>query len=219
MSCFESSTFLRNPEFFDVQLLAEAVQKLNWGYQLNGDDIIINRIGKRNFRGEFAMKITEGIVIYNSFYLKNGIELLGELKEAIRELNVEYATHVVVSEFEKLGFRPQRIPLSIFNSRAVRRMTMVGYSYLPHEDEPRTEIEFSILNDGTAVSDSNYIPEDVHELADKAMENIEKAFGRKRREGIEIIRKKIPFRYKDKSYCAVKKNQTSFKNKTHTNLV
>jgi hypothetical protein len=78
---------------------------------------------------------------------------------------------------------------------------MVAHSRISEETEKRVEIEFTIKFDGTIVSDSNYIPEDVHKLADKAMEAIDRAFGTTRKEGEQIKRKEIPAKYKNKTYC------------------
>jgi hypothetical protein len=77
---------------------------------------------------------------------------------------------------------------------------MIGYSEMLGETDG-TEIEFTIKYDGTIVTDSNYIPEDIHLLADKAMEGIDKAFGTIRREGVHIKRKPIPAQYQGKAYC------------------
>jgi len=79
---------------------------------------------------------------------------------------------------------------------------MVASTRMPNEIEKRTEIEFIIKFDGTIVTDSNYIPEDIHKLADKAMDAIDKSFGTKRREGIHIKRKSIPAIYQGKTYCS-----------------
>lgn len=57
---------------------------------------------------------------------------------------------------------------------------MVGYTKLEDEKEKRYEIKFSILNDGTVVTDSNYLPDDVNEMAHAAMDDLQEAFGNKR---------------------------------------
>ncbi|MBL0132838.1 MAG: hypothetical protein IPP79_01905 [Chitinophagaceae bacterium] len=80
---------------------------------------------------------------------------------------------------------------------------MVASTRMPNETEKRTEIEFVIKFDGTIVTDSNYIPEDIHKLADKAMEAIDKSFGTTRKEGDQIKRKQIPAIYKGKTFCSV----------------
>lgn len=62
----------------------------------------------------------------------------------------------------------------------VDRFCMVGYTKLEDEKEKRYEIKFSILNDGTVVTDSNYLPDDVNEMAHAAMDDLQEAFGNKR---------------------------------------
>ena len=79
---------------------------------------------------------------------------------------------------------------------------MVASTRSKNESEKRTEIEFVIKFDGTIVTDSNYIPEDIHKLADKAMEAIDNSFGTKRKEGDQIKRKSIPTIYQGKTFCS-----------------
>ena len=78
---------------------------------------------------------------------------------------------------------------------------MVGRSKLKDETEPISQIKFTILKDGSVKTDSDYIPKDIHELADKAMESLESVFGNKR----EINGKEIPLKYKHKTFCENKK--------------
>ena len=99
-------------------------------------------------------------------------------------MNVEYAKETILGEFERVGFSFKRDYDFVPNEQEVDRFFMVGYSKIENEDEKRTEIQFTILNDGAVISDSNYIPEDIHKLADEAMEKIDGAFGTNRREGI-----------------------------------
>lgn len=203
MSCFETSTFLKNPQVFKTEVFIEAVEKFNWEYEIKSDnEVIVTKIPNTKLHGEYAIKIKNGTVTYNSYYLKNGKELVKELQSEFFTLNVEYAQKTILTEFESVGFTLKKDYDFEPNEEVKEKFFMVGYSKLENEDEKRTEIEFSILKDGTIISDSNYIPYDVHELADKAMEGIEKSFGNTRREGIEIKRKEIPLRYKNKSYCS-----------------
>jgi len=74
---------------------------------------------------------------------------------------------------------------------------MVGYSKNSKEKEKRTEIKFTILNDGTVVSDTNYLPEDMHKLANEAMAKLEEKLGNKR-EDRDIVQKQIPIKYQKK---------------------
>jgi len=204
MSCFESSTFLRNPEVMNQEVLIKACEKLNWKYKIEGNILAVYDVNqKEDLHGEAALKVQGNLITYNSYYMKNGKKLVTEFQEQFFQLNVEYAKETILGEFERVGFSFKRDYDFVPNEQEVDRFFMVGYSKIENEDEKRTEIQFTILNDGTVVSDSNYIPEDIHKLADEAMEKIDGAFGTNRREGIEIKRKEIPVRYQNKSYCTV----------------
>jgi hypothetical protein len=109
----------------------------------------------------------------------------------------------ILKEFEGAGFTFKRDYDFVATSELVEQFYMVGISKIENEDEKRVEIKFTILNDGTVITDSNYIPEDIHKLADEAMLKIDGAFGTHRREGFEIIRKEVPDKYKNKSYCTI----------------
>ena len=50
------------------------------------------------------MKISNGKVTYNSYYLKNGKELIKHLQSEFYILNVEYAKKTILTEFESQGF-------------------------------------------------------------------------------------------------------------------
>jgi len=204
MSCFESSKFLRNPQVMNQEVLVRACDKLGWKYEIKNQELVVlNANQKENLKGEYLLKVKGDIVTYNSYYIKNAKEFVLELQETFFELNVNYAKETILKEFESAGFTFKRDYDFIANSEEVERFYMVGYSKIENEDEKRTEIQFTILMDGTVVTDSNYIPEDIHKLADEAMEKIDNAFGTSRREGIEIKRKEVPEKYKNKSYCTV----------------
>ena len=204
MSCFETSTFIKDPKFFSQLAFIEAVKKMGWKYQLIKNEVIVPEIPGVNLRGEFAMKVSNnGKLVYNSYYLKNGEELVDELKEVFFKLNVKYSKRAVLSEFKKVGFTLKEHYNFVPNANEVESFSVIGYTKDKRESEKKTEIFFKILHDGTVISDSNYIPEDLHKLADKAFEGIDKCLGNKRREGIEIKRKKIPVKYQNKAYCTV----------------
>jgi hypothetical protein len=137
--------------------------------------------------------------------MKNAREFVSELQEVFFELNVCYAKETILKEFEAVGFTFKRDYDFVATEEQVEQFYMVGISRIENEDEKRVEIKFTIINDGTVITDSNYIPEDIHKLADEAMLKIDGAFGSQRREGIEIIRKEVPEKYKTKSYCTVNK--------------
>ena len=71
---------------------------------------------------------------------------------------------------------------------------MVGRSNLKDEDEPVGQIKFTILFDGTVISDSDYLPEDVNNRAHASMDAIDSNFSSSR----IMTRKDIPARYRHK---------------------
>lgn len=209
MSCFESSTFLKNPLIMDKEILQKACEALKWRYELKMERqkevlYVYDVNQKTSLHNEFALKIIDNQVTYNSYYLKNGQELSEALAATFMELNAEYAKETVRKSFEDKGFKYMNDFKFSENETEKYRFFMVGHSRLVEETEKRTEIQFTILKDGTIVSDSNYIPKDVHDWADAAMANIDAIFGSERIEGIHIKRKEIPLKYKGKTYCSPK---------------
>ncbi len=197
MSCFETSKFLKNPQVFSKDILIKAAERLNWEYKVTENEVSITKIPNQNVRGEYAMKITGSKVIYNSYYLKGGKQLVDELQGVFYKLNVEYAKKSILTEFENVGFTLKRDYDFEATETEVDKFYMVGYSKNQNEEEKRTEIEFTILNDGTVVSDTNYLPADMHKLADKAMRKLEEKLGNKRDEN-NIIKREVPIRYQNK---------------------
>jgi len=208
MSCFESSTFLKNPQVMSQEILKKACEKLNWKFEIKTEKekqvlYVYSTNPKANMQGEFALKVIDNIVTYNSYYMKNGKELVNELESEFYGLNVLYAKETILREFQAVGFKV--LPDLKFHPTETEKekFKMVASTRMPNETEKRTEIEFVIKFDGTIVTDSNYIPEDIHKLADKAMEAIDKSFGTTRKEGDQIKRKQIPAIYKGKTFCSV----------------
>lgn len=206
MSCFESSTFLKNPAIMNMEFLKKACQQLGWQFEIkqegNKQALYITMAGNQsNLHGEYALKVVDNEVTYNSYYLKNGKQVVKELEQEFYGLNVHYAKQAVLTEFESMGFK--YLPEIGFVPDEIIRdcFKMVAHSRIAEETEKRVEIEFKIMYDGTVVTDSNYIPEDVHKLADKAMEAVDRAFGTQRKEGEQIKRKEIPAKYRNKTYC------------------
>jgi len=197
MSCFETSKFLKNPQVFSKEVLIKAAQRLNWEYKVSQNEVAITKIPNQNVRGEYAMKIQGSKVIYNSYYLKNGEQLVDELKEVFYKLNVEYARSSILLEFKNVGFSLKKDYDFEPNKTEVDRFYMVGYSKNSKEKDKRTEIKFTILNDGTVVSDTNYLPDDMHKLADEAMRKLEEKLGNERNEN-DIVQKKVPLKYQKK---------------------
>jgi hypothetical protein len=181
MSRFETSKFVRNPQVMNQEVLKIACDRLGWTYKIVNNELLVTDI-KQNVQlyGEFALKVTGDQVIYNSYYLKNGKELIKELQETFFPLNVEYAKNTVISEFQLKGFTLKKLYDFKPTEEERERFCMVGITKLPNEKNKRFEIQFSILKDGTVITDSNYLPDDVNELAHKAMDEVERKFGNKR---------------------------------------
>lgn len=206
MSCFESSTFLKNPNVMSQDILKRACEKLGWKFEIiiehNKEVLYVyNANQQSDLNGEFALKVLDNTVIYNSYYLQNGRELARDLENQFYDLNIQYAEQTILNEFEALGFKYLPDTKFVPSETEKKRFKMVAHSRISEETEKRVEIEFTIKFDGTVVSDSNYIPEDVHKLADKAMEAIDRNFGTFRKEDEHIKRKDIPLKYKNKAYC------------------
>lgn len=202
MSCFESSTFLKNPQVMNRQVLMNACEKLGWKFEIKHEELIVYNTNQNvNLRGEYALKVRGNTVSFNNYYMKNGRELVRELESQFYALNVEYAEQSIIQEFERVGFRKRRDWDFKATESIARQFFMVIETGLQTEVEKETIIKFSILKDGTVVTDSNYIPHDIHQLADRAMAELDKTFGTTRREGFEIKRKPIPEKYKGKTYC------------------
>jgi hypothetical protein len=197
MSCFETSKFLKNPKVFSKDVLIKAAQRLNWGYKVTHDEVAITSIPNKKLHGEYAMKVKGSKVIYNSYYLKNGEELIDELKNVFYKLNVEYSRNSILTEFNKVGFSLKKDYDFEPNELEVDRFYMVGYSKNIREKEKRTEIKFTILNDGAIISDTNYLPDDLHKFADEAMSQIEKKLGNERRDK-DTIQRQVPLKYQKK---------------------
>lgn len=202
MSCFESSTFLKNPEIMNQDILISACNKLGWKYTLTGNELTIFQLNtNENLRGEYAMKIVSNIVTYNSYYIRNARKKVQELQNTFYDLNVKYAEESVIREFKKQGWTFKTNDKFKTSDNEKLSFFMVGRSKLQEETEPISQIKFTILKDGSVKTDSDYIPKDIHELADKAMESLEILLGNKR----DINGKDIPLKYKHKTFCENKK--------------
>lgn len=202
MSCFESSIFLKNPEVMNQEILISACEKLGWKYTVNGNELIVFQLpSDENLRGEYAMKIVGNKVTYNTYYLKNAKSKVQQLQNTFYELNVKYAEESIIREFKKHGWTFKSNDKFKPNENEKVSFYMVGRSKLKDENEPISQIKFTILKDGSVITDSDYIPKDIHELADKAMQSLEGIFGCKR----DIRSKEVPLKYKHKTFCQNKK--------------
>ena len=218
MSCFESSTFLKSPQVMNQEILKKACEKLGWKFEVKLEQnkqvlYVFDTNQKANLKGEFALKVFDNVVTYNSYYMKNGQELIKELESQFYGLNIVYAKETILREFQAVGFKFLPDFKFVPTESEKEKFKMVATTRNPNESDKRTEIEFIIKFDGTIVTDSNYIPEDIHKLADKAMEAIDNSFGTKRKEGEHIKRKPIPLMYQGKTFCSatgqIKSNNTN----------
>lgn len=210
MSCFETSTFTKNPDVMNQDVLMQACNKLNWEYTVNGNELTIFKLNEGEILGgEYAIKVTGNTVKYNTYYLENAEAKVRLLRETFSELFIEYAKESIISEFKKAGYNYKRN--SKFTSSEEEKVSffMVGRSKMKGETEPVASIKFTILKDGSIKTDSDYIPEDIHVLADKAMDNLEHLMGDKR----TISGKEIPLKYKTKAFCQTKNIQKLKKKK------
>lgn len=76
MSCFESSTFLKNPQVMNQEILKKACEMLGWKFEIKSEQnkqvlYVYDANQKANLKGEFALKVIDNVVTYNSYYMKN----------------------------------------------------------------------------------------------------------------------------------------------------
>ena len=181
MSRYESSKFVRDPRVMNREVLGRACDKLGWKYVVKGEDLLVTDLGgKERLYGEFALKVSGDTVTYNSYYLENGKELVEELKSVFFPLNVEYARDSVIRSFSAQGFTYRRDYSFRPTDEVADHFSMVAYTELPDEKEKRYEVAFSILRDGTVITDSNYLPDDVNDRAHRSMDRLQELFGRER---------------------------------------
>ena len=200
MSRFESSTFVRDVNTMSKEILIDACKELGWTYNVSNDAVLVTDLGiGQKFYGEFAIKVENNVVTYNTYYLGNTSEFVGMLKEKYDALNAEYSKKSVIDAFKSKGFTYKSISNFVADERIAYKFVMVGRSKDKNEAEPIGEVTFSILKDGTVISDSNYLPDDVNKRAHAAMDLIDLNFQSKR----VMVKKVIPLKYRDK----VKKSQ------------
>jgi hypothetical protein len=181
MSRYESSRFVKDPKIMNKEVLRQACDKLGWKYVEQGNDFLVTNLNRgEQLYGEYALKLHDGQVTYNSYYLSNGGQLVAELQSVFFPLNVEYAKNSVISSFSANGFTYKPDYHFKPDGEVAEQFFMVGFTKLPGEKEKRFEIGFKILKDGTVVTDSNYLPDDVNDLAHKSMDNLQTLFGRER---------------------------------------
>lgn len=202
MSCFETSTFTKNPDVMNQEVLVQACTQLGWKFAQSANELIIFQFNPNdNLRGEYAMKIVDNKITYNTYYLKNARSKVNELQSLFYELNVKFAEESIIRVFKSHGWSYKSNDKFKENVEEIVSFYMVGRSRLKEESEKVARIKFTILKDGSVKTDSDYIPRDIHELADKAMLELESIMGSRR----EIIGKEIPLKYKNKTFCENKK--------------
>lgn len=195
MSRFESSRFVRNPQVMHVDVLKSACDTLGWVYTIQNNTLIVSDAKQQSqLYGEFALKLnlTTNEVTYNTFYMPNAKEKVEELQNQFYALNAAYAKNSLVQEFKKKGFTYKSNDHFTPTTEEVYSFFMVGRSKDKNEDEPVAQIKFTILKDGTIVTDSDYLPNDVNERAHDAMDVLEKLLGNKR---VMTKKNNIPAKY------------------------
>jgi hypothetical protein len=194
MSRFESSRFVRNPHIMNVEVLKSACKILGWNFHVEGKLLIVtNALQKSNLYGEFALKLNldSNEVTYNTYYIPDAALKVEELQNKFYELNAEYSKTSLIQEFEKKGFTYRSNIRFIPNDKEKFSFYMDAKSLDPLEDEPYASIKFTVLSDGSIVTDSDYLPNDVNENAHAAMDILEQLLGNKR----VMTKKPIPARY------------------------
>lgn len=195
MSRFESSRFVRNPQVMRVDILKSACDTLGWTYKVTDNELLVTDAKQGNLLyGEFALKLnlTTNEVTYNTYYMPNAAHKVEELQNQFYALNAAYAKNSLVQEFKKKGFMYKSNDHFTPTIEEVYCFFMVGRSKDKNEDEPVAQIKFTILKDGTIVTDSDYLPNDVNERAHDAMDVLEQLLGNKR---IMTKKTKIPAKY------------------------
>lgn len=197
MSRFESSRFARNSQIMNANILMAACNVLGWKYSVQNNILFVTDIDNgSNFYGEFALKLNMSTneVTYNTYYMPNALDKVEELKEKFQEINAEYSKNALISEFEKVGFTYRSDFTFVPTKEEKFSFFMETKSYDPLEDEPFASIKFTILIDGTIVTDSDYLPNDVNEKAHEAMDILEQHLGNKR----VMTKKSVPAKYVSK---------------------
>lgn len=194
MSRFESSRFVRNNNIMNAEVLKSACDSLGWEYTLNGNILTVLDVKqKETLYGEFALRlnIDTNEVVYNTYYLPNAPQKVKELQDKFYLINAEYARKSLIQEFKRKGFTYKTNDRFVPTSEIIYSFYMVGRSKDKTEEKPVAQIKFDILRDGTIITDSDYLPNDVNERAHAAMDNLEKLMGNKR----VMTKKEIPLKY------------------------
>lgn len=194
MSRFESSRFARNSTIMNADVLKSACDSLGWKYSLSDNILTVSDVNQRhNMYGEYILRVdlTTNIVSYNTYYTPDAPLKVEELQNTFYKLNAEYAKNSLIQSFKRKGFTYLSNDKFHPTEEEVYSFFMVGRSHDKTEDEPVAQIKFTILKDGTIVTDSDYLPNDVNEKAHAAMDELEILLGNKR----VMTKKEIPTKY------------------------
>lgn len=197
MSRFESSRFVRNNKIMNIEVLKSACDSLGWTYTLKENILSVSDVKQKcTLYGEFALRLNvkTNEVVYNTYYLPDAPQKVKELQEQFYLINAEYAKKSLIQEFKKKGFTYKTNDRFVPTSETLYSFFMVGRSKDKNEDEPVAQIKFDILKDGTIVTDSDYLPNDVNERAHDAMDVLEQLMGNKR----VMTKKEVPSKYLSK---------------------
>ena len=212
MSRFESSHFLRNRNVMHANVLKSACDSLGWIYQRKGNILTVSyALQENNMYGEYVLQLdmSTNMVSYNTYYTPDAPQKLKELQDKFNELNAEYAMESLIESFKAEGFTYLSDLNFTPNEREKYSFYMEGISEDKEEIEPIAQIKFTILYDGTVITDSDYLPNDVNERAHDAMDVLEELLGNKR----IMTRKEIPSHYVDR----IRPRRTKAERMSHLN--
>ncbi len=197
MSRFESSRFIRNSNVMNAEVLKSACDSLKWEYTIKDNILTISDANQtQNMYGEYILQLnlTTNQVSYNTYYTPDAKTKVEELQNAFYKLNAEYARKSLIQSFKNKGFTYLSNDKFHPTEEEVYSFFMVGRSKDKTENEPVATIKFTILKDGTIVTDSDYLPNDVNEKAHDAMDELETLLGNKR----VMTKKEVPLKYQHK---------------------
>ena len=197
MSRFESSRFIRNSNVMNAEVLKSACDSLMWEYTIKDNILTISDANQtQNMYGEYILQLnlTTKQVSYNTYYTPDAKTKVEELQNAFYKLNAEYARKSLIQSFKSKGFTYLSNDKFHPTEEEVYSFFMVGKSKDKTENEPVATIKFTILKDGTIVTDSDYLPNDVNEKAHDAMDELETLLGNKR----VMTKKEVPLKYQHK---------------------
>ena len=194
MSRFESSRFARNSTVMNAEVLKSACDSLGWKYSMKDSVITVSDANQtHNLYGEYILQVdvTTNKVTYNTYYTPDAPLKVKELQNTFYKLNSEYARKSLIQSFKRKGFTYLSNDKFQPTDEEIYSFFMVGRSLDKNEDEPIAQIKFLILKDGTIVTDSDYLPNDVNEKAHAAMDELETLLGNKR----VMTKKEVPSKY------------------------